>query len=82
MFRASEPVNWLSMSFLRIAIGVLALLLLAVPALVWTLMAPVVSSLPQPSDISVDPVRLREHVEILSGGKWPGATTTPKGSTP
>ena len=57
------------MSFLRIAIGVLVSLLVAVPALVWMLMAPVVGSLPPPTDISVDPVQLREYVEILSGGE-------------
>jgi hypothetical protein len=57
------------MSFLRIAIGVLISLLVAIPPLVWMLMAPVVGSLPSPTDISVDPGRLRQHVEFLSGGE-------------
>ena len=69
MFRGSEAVNELRMSFLRIAIGVLVSLLVAIPVLIWVLMAPVVSSLAPPTDISVDPVRLREHVEFLSGGE-------------
>jgi hypothetical protein len=57
------------MSFFRIAIGVLVLLLVATPPLVCILMAPVVGSLPPPGDTNVDPVRLREHVEFLSGGE-------------
>ena len=57
------------MSFLRIAIGVLVSLLVAIPLLVWMLMAPVVGSIPPPTDIAVEPIRLREHVEFLSGGE-------------
>jgi len=66
------------MSFLRIAIGVLVLLLVAIPPLVWMLMAPVVTSLPPPTDVSVDPVRLREHVEFLSDGEAPRSYDHPE----
>ena len=78
MLRGSEAVNELRMSVLRIAIGVLVSLLVAIPALVWVLMAPVVCSLAPPTGISVEPGRLREHVEFLSGGEVPRSYDHPE----
>ena len=53
------------------------------PVLIWVLMAPVVTSLSRPTDISVDPVRLRGSTSSFSRAvKWQEATTTLNGSTP